>query len=685
MLFNLEWLKDYVEIDISVQELADLLTVTGNEVEEIREENGVFLLDINISPNRSDCMNYIGMAREIAATLNKPLILPNTGYTVVSEKSTDNLSIEIDSPGKIHRFAGKVLKNVKISESPDWMKKRLESVGLRPVSDLVDITNYVLLETGHPMHAYDMRFLEGRKLRAREAVAGEKMTTLDGVERALLPGDIVITDAKKAVGLGGVMGGANSEISSSTIEVALEAAWFDPIQIRKTSKRLTLSTDASYRFERTADIEAPLFAIDRCCALIGELMKADILSETIDVYPHKHEDRIIAFRPERARKLVSVNFTEEQLTDIFTRLMFTVQSSDQYRWKVQVPSYRSDLEKEVDLIEEAARIFGYNKVPATLPPFREGGKTPTFNQQLDKKIAGYLVGAGLNQVLNFSFSDLWENEFFGLSGKQSVKITNPIAEDMGYLRSAIMPRLIRNAVMNYNYGVQNIGIFEMGYVFRNSDSGKEVIETNKLGIVLSGKDYPLHWKKKAAEITFFDLKGIIESIPIFDKNEKLVFKKEEAVFLDSEQSAGIYLDGKKVGYLGKISVKVAEVYDVKFPLFIAEIDLDCLASFGWPRFVFSSISRFQPVERDIALLLDENISNAELLSSIKNLKLNVLKKATLFDVYHGGRVPEGKKSVALNLVFLNEKGSFTSEELSSLEEKILKALESGFSAVRISK
>lgn len=685
MLFNLDWLKDYVEIDISAEELARILTMIGHEVEELREENGTFILDVNITPNRSDCLSYIGLAREISAALKKPLVIPNTGYSTIEEKCKDHLKVEIEIPDKVHRFAVKVFKNMKIGESPEWMKKRLESVGLRSVCNLVDITNYVQLEAGHPTHAYDINFLSGRKIGARLAIQGEKMTTLDGTERNLLKDDIVIIDAQKIVALGGIMGGANSEISNQTTEVALEAAWFDPIQIRKTSKRLALSTDASYRMERTADINGPLFALDRCCALIQEIMKADILSDTIDEYPKKHQEKIITFRPERAKKLTAIDYTDENLIDIFERLEFNVQSSYQYRWKIQIPSYRSDIEKEVDLIEEAARIFGYDKIPTTLPPCREGAEAPNPNQKLERSMSEYLVSFGFNQVLNYSFNDLWENELFGEDDNKSVKILNPIADDMGYLRSSIVPKLLKAAIMNNNYGIQDIRIYELGSVFNYRGSSKEITERRKLGIVMSGKDYPLHWNRKASDITFFHLKGIVESLPMINRMNDVRFAFESLPYTDGEQTASIYIKDIKIGYLGKISSKVADIYDFKSSIYISEIDFDTLVSLGQPVFKYSSISKYQSVERDIALIMDENISISDLLSCIKNLKLNVLRKATLFDVYHGGRVPEGKKSVALNLYFLNDKGSFTNEEIGELEEKILKALENRFSAVRISK
>jgi len=683
MLFNFDWLKDYIEFDISPQKLAEILTLIGHEVEEIHQNGSVAVLEVNITPNRSDCMNYIGLAREIAAALNGKLKLPNTGYSTTSEKSGDHLKIDIESPAKVHRFAGKVLKNVKIGASPEWMKKRLESVGLRPVSDMVDITNYVLLETGHPMHAYDMKLLAGSKLGAREAKNGEKITTLDAVERVLQAGDIVITDAGKIVGLGGIMGGANTEISEKTTEIALEAAWFDPVQVRKTSKRLSLSTDASFHFERTADIEGPIFAIDRCCALISEIMKADILSETIDQYPTNHEERSISFRPERARKLIAVNFTDEVLTDIFEKLQFKVQNSFQYRWKIQVPSYRNDIQKEVDLIEEATRLYGYDRVPAILPPFRDGADKLTIAQNLEKRISSALVRSGLNQVLNYSFTDLWENELFEIDEKHSVKILNPIAEDMGYLRASIIPRLLSSAALNINYGVKDIGLFEIGNVFRKLDGDEEIKERKKLGIVFGGGDYPLHWKRKRADVSFYHIKGIIESLPFIVRLPEMKFVPGKHSFLDPEQNATVIIDDRIAGSFGGVSASVADKYDIKFRIFIAELDLDTLASINTLDFKFSSISRFQSVDRDIAVIIDENISSSDLLSCIKDLKLDVLKKATLFDVYRGDRVPQGKKSVALNLVFLNSKGSFTSEEINGLEEQALKALENRFSAVRI--
>lgn len=686
MLFNFDWLKDYVDFDMTPQQLADMLTLIGHEVEELKQNGDVYVLDVNVSPNRSDCLSYIGLAREIAAATNTKLKLPNTGYSSVDEKSGDHLKIVIETPEKVHRFAGKVLKNVKIGKTPDWMIKRLESVGLRSVSDMVDITNYILLETGHPMHAYDMKLLSGAQLGAREAKNGERMTTLDGNERVLQAGDIVITDASKIIGLGGIMGGANTEISGNTTDIALEAAWFDPVQVRKTSKRLAHSTDASFRFERTADIGAPIFAIERCCALVSEIMKADILSDIIDEYPTVHHERLVSFRPERARKLTAVEYSEEILTDIFERLQFRVQSSFQYRWKVLVPTFRNDIEKEVDLIEEAARLYGYDKVPIHLPPFREGAKKLTPTQKIEKQVASSLVRAGLNQVINYSFTDLWENELFGIKEEECVKILNPIAEDMGYLRGSLMPRLLRAAVLNINYGVNDIGLYEIGNIFLRTKGQKDITERKKLGIVLGGGDYPLHWSKKKTDINYYNLKGIIESLPVIMRTPEVKYRQGEYSHLDPEQSASILINDQVVGSFGLLGGVIAEKYDIKFPLYVAELDMDMMSSLSTKlEFKYSSISKFQSVDRDIAILIDEKISGSDLLSCIKDLKLDVLNKATLFDVYRGNRVPQGKKSVAINLVFLNSSGSFTSEEINGFEEQALRALEDKFSAVRISK
>ncbi len=678
MLFNIDWLKDYVDIDISPVELAEKLTMLGHEVDEVKKVGDFDVLDIDLTPNRSDCMNHIGLAREIAVCLGKEFKLPPTDFEEIEEKSGDFLTIEIEDSELTHRFAGKVLKDVEVGPSPEWMAKRLESVGLRSVNNMVDVTNYIVQEIGHPMHAYDLSLLNGSKLVAREAKKGEKVTTLDGEERKLEAGDIVITDAEKIVGLGGVMGGENTEIQDDTKHVALEAAWFNPANVRRTSKRLALSTDASYRFEREADIEGPAFAIERCCHLLKKITNCKIMSGLIDEYPNEHKPENVSFRPEKARQLIGNEISNDEIKSILEALEIEVASEDNYRWKLIAPSFRTDLNIEVDFVEEVARVYGYDNINPTLPAFREGAKSRSARQIVEEKARDTLVSCGLFQAINYSFASVSDNEIASIPENKSVRVLNPIAEDMDYLRGSLLPGLIRTASMNYNYGNQDFAVFETGTVFRKGKGAPD--ESYNLAMILQGKDYPLHWARKPGKFTFYSLKGIIESLPVINLESNVSWRECKESFFDERESATLYINDIKVGSFGKVSDVVKKHYDLDYDLFAAELSLDVLSGQDYESFNYESVSKFQPVTRDLAVIVDDTLKNSDLLSAIQSLKIEVLRKVTVFDVFRGEKIPEGKKSVAVNFLYQSLQGNFTGEEISGYQDEIISKLKKEFSA-----
>ncbi|MBN2134703.1 MAG: phenylalanine--tRNA ligase subunit beta [Acidobacteria bacterium] len=679
MLFNIDWLKDYVDIDISSEELAARLTMIGHEVDELKHENGFDILDIDMTPNRGDCSSHIGLARDIAVMLGKEIKIPDTSFKEDKEKSSDYLTVEIDNPEMVHRFAAKVILDAKIGPTPDWMKKRLESIGLRSVCNIVDITNYVMFETGQPLHGYDLDLLAGKKLIGRAAKKGEKVTTLDSIERKLDTEDIVIADGEKGVGLGGVMGGENTELSNSTKKIAVEGAWFNPVNIRRTSKKLGLSTDASYRMERTLDINASVFALERCCNLISEIAGGRILKEMIDIYPNKHDEKIISFRPERARKLIGIEIPDEKISEILESLGGTVTGAGQYRWKVQVPTFRNDLEKEVDLVEEIARFYGYNNITPALPAFEQGAKDLSPGRKIETKTQDYMVTAGLQQLTNFSFCSVAQNILFGIAESESVKVLNPIAEEMDYLRGSLLPSMLKTAALNYNYGMTDIGLFETGVRFKKVQGQELPDEKMMLGIVLSGNQNKLHWSDKPRKFDFYSLSGIVQNMPVLRNRKDFKIVAAQKSFYEEGISAEIKAGNKTVGHLGKISSEAASAFDIEFPVFAAEIELTTLAGIGPDAFNFQSISRFQSVYRDIALIMDENILYEDLISAVKSLNILPLRVIKIFDLFKGKKIPEGKKSIALRLEFLDSEKNFTGSEINELVDTIVDKLKKEFS------
>ena len=644
-------------------------TPIGKDIKEVLGLDD-WIIEYEITTNRPDALSVLGIARELRAVLGRSVRTPDTTYEVGDFEAEDEASLEVLDPAACPRYEGFVVKGIENRESPLWMKVRLYLVGLRPINAVVDVTNYVMYELGQPLHAFDLDKLKGREVVVRRARDGEKIVTLDGVERELTKDDLVIADAEKPVAIAGVMGGEESGTDFNTVNLFLESAHFDPMTVRRTSKRLGLSTDSSYRFERGADIEACTFAAERALHLIQKLTGGKVAKGNLSFYPKPYTPKVIVFSPEKAVKLLGVHIPARKSAEILTNLGFTVKKEQDYL-VVKVPSWRKyDVSREVDLIEEVVRIYGMKNVVSTYPLMHSEVERNFGYFRVDR-VKEILSDLGLNEAINYSFIGEKLYSKFGLPVNKLVRIKNPLSEEWVYMRDYIFPSLVQNAVNNINRNEKDVFLFEVAKVFIPG-SGELPTERLKLGLLITGEVPEGLWNRR--EVDFYDLKGVVESLSEFLR-VPLEFKATDSYrFLHPGQSAEVLLGEKPVGFIGKLHPDVNEAFDVKEEIFVGEVDLEELLEASKkvePR--FKPIPKFPPVMRDIAILVDRETPVAEIEKVIRE-RAKFLEKVTLFDVYEGKGIPEGKKSVAFSLTFRAPDRTLSDEEVNRILSAIIDSL-----------
>ncbi len=672
MEFSLKWLKRYVKTDLGHEKIAEIFTEQGLTVDSIIEKENDIIFDIDITTNRPDAMNYLGLAREIAASGYGEIVYPEVSVEEnTSCKASDFVSVEIEDT-RCKRYVARVVKNVKIGPSPDWMVELLESVGIRSINNVVDITNFVLWEMGHPLHAFDYRFIEGKKIIVRSAREGEKFTTLDGVERVLNPSDLLIADAKRGIALAGIMGGENSEIREDTQDVVIESAYFDPATIRKTSKRLALHTDSSYRFERGADIEILKKAADRAAQLMVEYAGGTLCSETIDVYVEKFEPVRVRLHLEKVDKVLGKKIEPSFIKKTLNNLGFDLIDEGDNYFDYSVPSYRVDVWREIDLIEEIARMYGYNRFDSTLPLIVTPGKTKTDRDRAIEIINEELLKSGFFEAISYSFCSKKDNLVLNPAIKDMVEISNPLSENMSVMRTTIFASLFYPFSKNVNYGNRNTRLYEIGKTYiKKEELAKE--EHFVSAIAVSG-EHRKHWDGTVQKVDFYRLKGIVESIVERVKGAKVEFESVDWPCFKKGHGAVILLNGKEIGAIGEFSESVLNHYEIDLPAAGFELSIDRIAEGGLKEFKYKPFSLFPKVERDSAFIIDKTVKFSDIEKVVQSLNIPFLVDFSLFDRYEGKGIPEGKVSIALNFVFQSEDRTLSSEEVNQLHEKIIKEI-----------
>ncbi len=635
---------------------------------------GDTVFELEITPNRPDCLSMIGVAREIRAETGNELKLPEVNIHENDTDITEATSVTIDAPDLCPRYAARVIRGVKIGESPTWLKQRLESVGIGIINNIVDATNFVLMEYGQPLHAFDYHKLGENRIVVRRAAEGEQITTLDEEERKLTPDMLVIADANKPVALAGVMGGYDSEITETTSDVLLESANFQPASIRATAKKLGMHTEASYRFERGADPEAVIPALDRATQLIVELAGGTVCEGTIDVYPGKSELLKIQLRPDRVNFILGTSLEAAEIEQILYRLGFGIETSqsEDNNYQVTVPTFRGDITREIDLIEEIARVHGYDNIPTTLPKGDIPVPVPDISVEVRKRIKQFLLGSGMMEAVNYSFNHPNCFDKVRLAADNplcdALKLRNPLSPEMSILRTTLLPSLLDNAQHNHNHQINNIALFEMSSVFMRGE------EPGRVAGILAGEIGGGVYGNPYKNPDFFDIKGIVERLLEVCCITDYAFQKTEEPTFHPGRNAAVSLRDRRVGILGEVHPEVLENYELPYKAYLFELDLEALADAADFSKRFEPIPIYPSVQRDLAIVVDFGMQSDTPIEIIYATGGDLVKSVRLFDVYVGDQVSEGKKSLAYTITYHSATETLTDKAVNDLHDKVVNRL-----------
>jgi phenylalanyl-tRNA synthetase beta chain len=681
MKISYRWLKEFVDFELTPRDLADRLTMVGLAVDAVDPHGDDAILDFDLTSNRPDCLSHLGVAREAAVLLGQTLRLPKADLKPASSKVSDRTPVEVSAPDLCPRYTARVITGVRIAESPAWLAARLEALGQRTINNVADITNYVLLELGQPLHAFDFDQLRGRRIIVRRAKADERLTTLDGTDRALTPEMLVIADAERPVALAGIMGGADSEISNGTTTVLLESAYFAPLSIRQTARALGMATEASYRFERGADYQAAGFACDRAAALIAEWAGGQVLDGIIDVYPMPISRSAILFRRDRFTALTGLQVELSEAERILQQLGFRVNSEvESGVLEVRPPSWRVDVAVEEDVVEEVARITGYDRLQTSVP--RSTGAGAYLEGESGRRCTRQaLTAMGYEEAISFSFVNAAEDRAVSdVINTSSLTLSNPIDDTQNHMRTTLLGGLLDAVARNINHGTRSLRLFEMGKCFESSD-GDRPLETERLGLAGTGLRSESGWERSGERFDFYDLKGAVEAIAESLAISPLRFAATGSIsYLHPGRAAVISLGEKEIGRLGQLHPRAAARFKFKQPVFVAELDFGALLAAERLEPRYRPLPRFPTVARDLSILVNESVTYAEIERTISDLDIPELVSVRLFDIYSGSELPPGKHSLALAVRFRALDRTLTDVEVNQAYTQIVAALGRRFAA-----
>jgi phenylalanyl-tRNA synthetase beta chain len=686
ILYN--WLKEFVEVPFAPRELAERLSLAGIAVEGVSETSAGPLLDLDLTINRPDCLAHYGVAREVAALGRNELKPVTVTLPEAGDSAASVARVEIESPDLCGRFTARVLRGLKVQPSPDWLRKRLEALGQASINNVVDATNYVMLELGQPMHAYDLDLLAERRIIVRRARTGEKIRTLDGVERTLSPDVCVIADAARGVGIGGIMGGAETEIGFTTRNVLLEAAWFDPISIRRSSKALKLRTEASTRFERGADPEMAELASRRCAALIRELAGGEVLAGVVDLYPARREPLALELSRKELLRIMGADVPDREIEAILRALGFAPRHIDQARgaadatlarWQCRQPSWRQDVTREVDLIEEIARHYGLDKFPPRLHPAKQPAARLPYAEAEDR-LRERLIGLGYREIVSIPLVNEAEDALFRPGDVVPARVANPLAEDASLLRSNGLVSMAHALAWNLNRGQRDLRLFEIGRAYRLLNNAPD--ETRIVTIGATGLARQQGVAESAREYSFADLKGDLEQIG--DLAGGFRWKNESSGWQNAAR-AGAFAPGKNgtgesraIGQAGQLATRVADKFKLRQDVFLAEWALEPFyAGYKQARAArkYQPISRFPAVERDFSLILPDGTSFAAVREAIEGLRIPEVISVEAVDLFRGRNIPPGKFSLLVRVTFQSQEATLTDAQLNDFSSRIISTLQ----------
>lgn len=635
------------------------------------------VLDVSVYANRPDCMSVIGIAREIAALTGGALRLPPLDYEELAVPVTERTSVTVEDQERCPRYTAALLEGVRIGESPLWMQLRLWAAGMRPINNVVDITNYVMLETGQPLHAFDFAKLAEGRIVVRTARPGEEMVTLDGERRQLTPDMLVICDASDPKCIAGIMGGEESEVTRETTTILLESANFSAINVRRTSRALGLSSESSSRFEKGIDPEGTLLASRRALHLLQKLAGAQIYAGHIDIAAAKPAPKVIDFDLREVERLLGVAVPREAVCRILRSLEFKLEEVSQEHVQVTVPSHRGDVELAADLVEEVVRIWGLENLPSTLPPDRTGAGGQSERMAWAAYIREVLVGAGLQEALTYSFGKPDHHQRLLRGEAAVIRLQNPISEDLSALRISLLPGLLEVVSLNASRQQTRAGLFELGAVYLGElPLVEQPAEEWRLGVVLWGQRQAAHWALPEAEYDFYDLKGLLELLLPWPELEWV--KGQDPAFHPGRQVTLRY-KGREVGVFGEVHPQVLRSYRIPGRVYAAELSLEQLLPFFKLVPAFQALPRFPAVDRDLAVVVEDEQPVGDLLLALRELAGELLQEVSVFDVYAGQPIPAGKKSVAFSFRFQGER-TLKDEEINAIMERCVEGLRQRFGA-----
>jgi phenylalanyl-tRNA synthetase beta chain len=673
MKISLDWIKDYLDFASPPPELVAKLSMIGLVVDSWEEKGGDTVLEVETYSNRPDTLGHLGVAREMAAVLGLPLREPSWSYTEMGPTTAELAGVEVVDDDLCPRYCGLLVNGVKVGPSPEPLRKRIEAMGLKPINNVVDATNLILFGTAQPIHAFDFSKVAGSRIVVRRAKKGERLRSLDGVDRELGPDMLVIADEEKPVAIAGVMGGEYSGISESTTDVFIESANFDPASIRKTAKTLGLQTDASYRYERGADISiCPLAA--RLAATLISQSGGTVSREVIDIYPKPRKKKEVLLRLQRVSDLLGVEISEEFLLKTLAVLGFELGALQGQSWLVKVPFFRVDVEREADLIEEVARFYGYDKIPSTLPPLKVIERFVETDDRIEK-MRQLLFHQGFDEVLNQAFADP-DKEKLLATRRKPIEIRNPVSSKASLLRTTLLGGLMENIAWNLNRGREGVHVFEWGSIYYWDE--EEKLEPMFLSLAGTGSLGEASWHSKKTETDFFHIKGTCEALMSQLRYEPWVFQPKEHPVFEKGSVLALSFKGVKVGCLGSVKRSVLEAYSLKKPVYAAELSLEALFAKQPKPFQYVPVPKLPSISRDLSFVVKRDVSFEAVKDELERMSLPYLESYELVDRFTGPSLPKDHVSLSIRFVFRHPGSTLLAGDADKLQQQILANLKAAF-------
>jgi len=645
------------------------------------------VFDIDLTPNRSDCLSIMGIAREIAAIQKTKLAYPDIHLPESENHISKFTSVEIEAPDHCPRYAARLLFDVSVAPSPFWLQDRLTSIGLRPINNIVDVTNFVMLETGQPLHAFDLDRLAENRIVVRVAQKGEIFTTLDQKDRILSSETLMICDGAKAVAIGGVMGGLNSEIETNTARVLIESAYFSPLSVRRTSKKLNLATEASYRFERGVDPEGTIKALDRAAQLMTLVSNSKLMGGIVDQYPSAIPKKRIVLSTKQTNRLLGTDLNRDEMKNLLRSIEFSVDTVDKDNLAVVPPDFRVDIERPEDAMEEIARLAGYNNIPTTFPLMPTDGRQRNRLLYLRNRIKRLMIGFGFSEAINYSFDVRESCDHIGLGPEDPrrnlVDILNPLTEEQATMRTSLIPSLLRTVQGNISRQVKNLKLFEVGKIFISVGRENLPDEKEMVAILWTGTRSDPAWHSKETPCDFFDIKGVIEGLfkgLNFTDTLFTQMSDNDCDYTRPGETAQILYNKEPIGMVGMVTPKILQNFGLKQTVYIAEINLDSLFLLLPEIKQSKPIPKYPAVYRDFTIIIDKEIASGKIMACVEDAQEELVENTFLFDIFEGNPIADNKKSISFRIIYRSNSRTLADEEVNQVHQKISDRLLKSFDA-----